>query len=933
MKIDLSCPLEVDIARLPNKESENICLCLHNIGKANVSAALVAFLCTSKNSKQLLRQIEKLDFGEIKPKDSLEMELPIEEGSKFSSFDVTLLKVFASNALSWQRDEKNFIEYQSNSIAAGKKLDILREFAGDDAKGFPQDQGVLWLCVCGKPNLQEENACWFCSREKHEIFTKFNQAKIEQELKLVEAQEEERQRAEMEEALRIEQEKKDAENKKRRKIRTKISIAASLVILAGSAYGVYFHALPNYHYNQAKHILNLGNYEEAKRAFADLKTYKDSETMVLEADYLLAKSLVKSATVTSLRNAEELFSALGTYKDSASELLETKLLYADKVFLSGDFEAALSLYKRLDDKRAVEKIKELQYKWAQDMMQKLEYETAREKFAALGAYKNAAHLADECLYLPAVNALEEKNFEKAIVLFGRLPHRQDAILKIPESFYIWGEMLFEEGDYTQAAEKFLAAGAYRDAYRRATECLYKPAVEKMANKEYEQAKAMFDKIPEFEDAKQMSLKCSLELGRKEMEDGDYAQAVLHLKEADSIEEARLLLKKTYYLLGQANEQKNDFLKAAEAYLLARDYEDADKKAKETSYLAAEQALASGEYSNAISLFLQLQEYKDSKNKASEAMYKRAQTSLDKGEYENAIQQFSALGKYADSEKMQKEALLRLAKKDFGEGRLDIAKERFLALGDFADAKENYNETVYIQAKEAIANKDINLASELLMKIQGFKDATDLFLDFSYQAAKASLEKGDLLHASELFASLGDYLDAKELAQQTKLRFTESSDRGARDAYNRKEYEKVIHILENVNIDEMDKMYPGIKDLHYDAIYRFADELYTSDKPYEAYAYYKRISGYKDVKSKKMNRYPYLLFGSWKSTKGTMMHFYEDGSCEIDGEKLYYIAGRYRLLTGETPDTLTFTHNIVQVKKNSLTLKNEKTKRTYKMKKQ
>ncbi len=115
------------------------------------------------------------------------------------------------------------------------------------------------------------------------------------------------------------------------------------------------------------------------------------------------------------------------------------------------------------------------------------------------------------------------------------------------------------------------------------------------------------------------------------------------------------------------------------------------------------------------------------------------------------------------------------------------------------------------------------------------------------------------------------------------------------------------------------------------MYRYAEQLYNDGKPYEALPWYRLIADYKDVSSRKLNRHAYRLFGKWESTRGALMEFREDGTCLIDGQEGYYVAGQYRLSTGKTPDTLTYTHNITHKTNTSLTLREESTKRLYKMK--
>ena len=71
-------------------------------------------------------------------------------------------------------------------------------------------------------------------------------------------------------------------------------------------------------------------------------------------------------------------------------------------------------------------------------------------------------------------------------------------------------------------------------------------------------------------------------------------------------------------------------------------------------------------------------------------------------------------------------------------------------------------------------------------------------------------------------------------------------------------------------------------------------------------------------------------GKWESPKGAVMEFREDGTCTIDGEELFYYAGVYSLDTGDSPDNLSYTYNIVSNSQNALTLRHERLNLLYRM---
>ncbi|MDO5022327.1 MAG: hypothetical protein Q4E07_03170, partial [Eubacteriales bacterium] len=71
-------------------------------------------------------------------------------------------------------------------------------------------------------------------------------------------------------------------------------------------------------------------------------------------------------------------------------------------------------------------------------------------------------------------------------------------------------------------------------------------------------------------------------------------------------------------------------------------------------------------------------------------------------------------------------------------------------------------------------------------------------------------------------------------------------------------------------------------------------------------------------------------GKWVSTKDLNVEFREDGTCLIGEKELFFEASLYKLSTGDSKDTIRYTHNIVYLTNNSMTLREEATKKLYKL---
>ncbi len=145
-------------------------------------------------------------------------------------------------------------------------------------------------------------------------------------------------------------------------------------------------------------------------------------------------------------------------------------------------------------------------------MEELDYEAAREKLLALGDYQDAAKLAEDCLYLPAISALER-------IRQGRGPAQADG----------WQPDGGAEGKRSTTAGATCCSprrtmtwrrrsSRWRGPFRRlppGLNCLYEPAIALFQQGEYEKAKEKFDQILAYRDSTILSQESSYRLGLKE----------------------------------------------------------------------------------------------------------------------------------------------------------------------------------------------------------------------------------------------------------------------------------------------------------------------------------------------------------------------------------------------------------------------------------
>ena len=934
MKIDLSCPIELWHFTMPTQAYPVVTLTLYNLSHKTVTSVQAAFVCFDSEGETLSRQVERVQGLTGDPHEMFEMAVAVEDGVQAARMDMTIEKVWFHDGTVWRRGVEAITEYEDVTIAPGKKLDTLKHVAGADAIGYPSDQGAVWVCICGRPNQASRTDCIRCGRDKHDVFTLYNKAAIEKIIFTQENEMEEKARQAREEAGRMAVEREKAELKARKRRRRIITSISTVVILAGGTYGVYFHGIPAYKYYRAQQQLEDGAYENAKAAFLELEDYHNSAEMVLESDYLRAGQAARTGNLTSLKAAQDIYETLKDYKDSADLAIDMRYQRAQLLMQAKEYENAIQVFGETPGyKDSGERITEAEYLWASQLMDALDYGAARSKFLVLGEYKDTAQLAQDCLYLPALSNIEQQQYGPAIELLKQLPDTHpDAARKIQEAHYLWGEMLFAQEKFDEAAEKYLAAGDYLDSYLKASACLYEPAVQMMAQGDYAGAKAKFDKISAYLDAAKLSQECSYQMGREALLGQDYAAAIQHFDGAPDVQDAVLLKKEASYLAAEAALAGGEVDQAIALFTQADDYKDAADRLNGVRYDQGIEAANSGDHERAMEIFAALGNYRNSEEELKRATYERAIALIGQGTYAEAVTALEGLGAYADSATYLKQARYGQAKADMDAFDFAAAAAAFEELGDYEDAYDQYREATYQQALEALNGEDLLTATQLLSKLPGYKNVDELYAGSVYKLGEALLQEGRLGEAAEQWALIPGYQDADHLAETALDAYYADAYAAAKEAMASKDYKTVVDALHNLDRANAVGKYSDIQQMYEQANYAYAGELYNKDKPYEALPYYRNIPDYRDVSTRRLTRVPYRIMGEWESTKGVKMVFNEDGTCVMDGRKLYYLAKNYLLQVGARPDHFDESYSIVRFPEDgkTLTLQNRATKTYYRM---
>ncbi|MBQ6257449.1 MAG: hypothetical protein IJJ60_12730, partial [Clostridia bacterium] len=337
MRIDLTCPIELWHCRMPSPEDPILAMQIYNLSEKAVNSIQFCVLCFNGEGQRFARHVERIQGLDGPSHHVFEASLQVEEAIEAQDLEVLIEKVWYADGMVWRRGMADPAVYRPSPLLQGQRLQVMQELAGRDAASYPSDQGSVWVCVCGRPNAASEDTCRRCHRDKHEIFTQFNEAAIEKIIFQRQNAKEERQRRMREQARRAAAEKEAREKRRRRKRRIILTAVISLAVVAGLAYAVYFHGIPYYRYYQANLALTNGLYDSAKEQFLALEDYRDSAELALECDYRAALSALNSGTYTSLRSAQSGFDDLGDYKDSAQRAKEARYVNAEKLLAAGNW--------------------------------------------------------------------------------------------------------------------------------------------------------------------------------------------------------------------------------------------------------------------------------------------------------------------------------------------------------------------------------------------------------------------------------------------------------------------------------------------------------------------------------------------------------------------------------------------------------------------
>ncbi|MCL1854866.1 MAG: hypothetical protein FWF86_03955, partial [Clostridia bacterium] len=407
------------------------------------------------------------------------------------------------------------------------------------------------------------------------------------------------------------------------------------------------------------------------------------------------------------------------------------------------------------------------YRYAEGLLADGRYSEAREAFAAMVGYGDAAGLRLRSDYLEAqawLDAGDTASLQRAADAFLALDDYEDSHSQNRQAIYRMGEAALAEGAYDSAATHFQELGEYGDSAEKLQEVTYRQAARLMEEDGYTAAQVLFEGLGKYRDAAEKALACQYSRGRDAEESGDYAQAILHYEALDEYEDAPRRLRESCYTLAETHLAEGKLEEAGLLYQRAGDTRDAALKANDILYQAASQRLRTRDYAKAAELFSLIVPYLDSESLGWECVYRQGEFALLTGDPAAAAALFASIPLYRDSYSRTQECEYRLAQQEAKDGNLAEAVSLLEKLQGFQDGARLLNQTRYQWAGMLMAEEDYARAASLFEVLGSYADSDEKLKQCRYSQAQSALAAGEYAAAAEGFSGLGKYKDAQELLQ-------------------------------------------------------------------------------------------------------------------------------------------------------------------------
>ena len=891
MRIDLQCPAEVWNCRLPGRSEDPCEITLFNLGDKGIVSVEITLVFVDTEGRELQRVMERIHDLKGEPHSVFEalMAIPADALNPAPArVEISLDKLWYEDGVVWRRSRGSLVEYRTNALPRGRALARLRRVAGEDAIGYPEHQGSLWICVCGRPNPENGKACVRCGRDRDTVFSLCSREAVDAAW-----EQESAQTVVSQDTGRLGAGQENDVIERKHRNRWPALLAAALVLAVGGYFAAKLWLLPYLDYRQAAQHLARGEYEQAEEGFAGLNGWGDSEAQLQETRYRSAFALLDAE---NFDRAEAVWADLGGYRDSAAMITEAEYRRAVHLMGEGYIGQAQEVFRSLGDYRdSRDQVIACDYQKAEELYASGHWEEASAAFAALEGYRDSEAKSLLCLYRPGKQALDEQKPDEAIAWLSQLPaDYKDAASLLQQAHYLKASNLLEGGDSAAAGAEFLLAGDYEDAPVKAQECIYAPAAEAMEAGDWERAAGLFAGIPGYRDADERYRRCIYEEASAAVKGSAYekAQELLALLPED-YENAADLRRICVYEPALAAASEGRYGEAAVAFEALGDYRDSPEQARKARYGEADSLYAAGDYAGAYERFAALGDHVDSASRAREARYAQASALMNEERYGEAAAIFAELGKYKQSDVRLQEAQYMQAAALLAIGDYTDARALFVALGGYADSPRQVLDCDYARAEALAEAGNKGTAAESFAALGDYRDAAERANALWYELAETAIRDGNLMAGAALYSRLGDYLDSAQRLVQIQDDVYGVPAETAQAALDSGNAAAAAYLLDQMDLTSVPERYAFVKDLYLAACYTEGRRLMDAGEDERAYPYLQRCAGYRDTDAL-MNRTAWSILGTWRSESHTFI-LRKSGTMTIDGETFPYSLQGYEIL--------------------------------------
>lgn len=483
----------------------------------------------SYSNKEIIQKVSDISRADSYPNDPIYgclVKLPEDYNDSVFGILINGL-VIDSNLIDFSKSKNEILKFSNNPLD-DKNVVYIRENS-EHFLIYPRLEKNYWQCSCGKFNVNDNDVCVNCGTKKNyikdivekgmefltlEIYLKKNPIKFNPKLNFETAYKE--YISKMNDTILISVDSRDAlididkeksiydeqaaltKNKKKK---NRLLAIIAVVLIAFSLY-IYEYGSQTVTYTSGLVNYMTGNYEAAITDFNEVKSFANSESMVLQVKYSWAKSLYENNPETSIKKLEEIMNFNFNFKDSNDLYNDYVYSYATSLFNDGEYETAAEYFFKVEYEDSSTMYLESEY-----LLAKQYYTNSNQYSKAIDAmeiakkanYKDAVSIYNEWVYLKGLEYFDSKSYDKASDQFKEVMTYKDAKDYYNESTYLYGKNLMSLKNYSSAITYFSKITSYKDSATQIKESNYQIALDYYYDKSYSNALIYFNKTKNYRD--------------------------------------------------------------------------------------------------------------------------------------------------------------------------------------------------------------------------------------------------------------------------------------------------------------------------------------------------------------------------------------------------------------------------------------------------